>query len=109
MDSNNISYVLIPATFTDRLQPMDLGVNKPAKNFLRNCFQSWYATEIEKQMKQGDHATTTPKPPAPVDMRLSVVKPIHAHWLIQLYNHMKSRPEIIINSFRAAGIIEKFK
>ena len=103
LDSNNISYVLIPATFTDRLQPMDLSVNKSAKNLLRNCFQSWYAAKIESQMKDG--AVT----PRPVDMRISVVKPVHAQWLIQLYDHMKSQPQIIINGFRAAGILDKIK
>lgn len=35
---------------------------------------------------------------------MSVVKPLGAKWLIELYDHMLGRPEIIINGFRGAGI-----
>uniref|UniRef100_A0A1X7UL70 DDE-1 domain-containing protein n=1 Tax=Amphimedon queenslandica TaxID=400682 RepID=A0A1X7UL70_AMPQE len=38
LEANSIRYVLVPAKNTDRLQPMDLSVNKSAKDLLRNCF-----------------------------------------------------------------------
>ena len=34
LDSNNVNVVLIPPNYTDRLQPLDLSVNKAAKEFL---------------------------------------------------------------------------
>ena len=43
LDSNNVKVVLIPPNCTDRLQPLDLSVNKAAKEFLRRQFQTWYA------------------------------------------------------------------
>ena len=46
LDSNNIDVVLIPPNCTDRLQPLDLSVNKAAKEFLQKKFQNWYATKI---------------------------------------------------------------
>ena len=40
LDENNISVVLIPPNCTDRLQPLDVNVNKSAKEFLRRKFHS---------------------------------------------------------------------
>ena len=39
LEANHIHVVLVPANCTDRLQPLDVSVNKPAKNFLRQQFQ----------------------------------------------------------------------
>ena len=38
LEENNISIVMVPANCTDRLQPLDVSVNKAAKNFLRGQF-----------------------------------------------------------------------
>jgi len=35
LDSNNIDVVLVPPNCTDRLQPLDVSMNKAAKNFLQ--------------------------------------------------------------------------
>ena len=42
LQENNMLYVLVPANCTDQLQPLDLSIKKPAKEFLRHEFQSWY-------------------------------------------------------------------
>jgi len=39
LEDNNILYVTMPNNCTDRLQPLDLSVNKPAKDFLQSKFQ----------------------------------------------------------------------
>ena len=39
LTKNNIDYIFIPPNCTDRLQPLDVSVNKVAKSFLRDCFQ----------------------------------------------------------------------
>lgn len=36
---------------------------------------------------------------------MSVVKPLGAMWLMDAYEYIKSKPSIIINSFRGAGIL----
>ena len=41
LDQNNINVVLIPPNCTDRLQPLDISVNKAVKDKLRELFQSW--------------------------------------------------------------------
>ena len=71
LEENNIHVVKVPANCTDQLQPMDLSVNKSVKEFMRNKFQQWYASEVEKQLDQGvEHG--------PVDLRMSVMKPLGA-------------------------------
>lgn len=101
LDENNILYVLVPANCTDRLQPLDLSVNKPAKDFMKSQFQDWYGNIICKQLIN--------KIEEPVDMRLTIMKPLMAQWAIHMYEYFLSRPNIIINGYRAAGIIETLK
>ena len=102
LEKHHLMHVLIPRTCTDRLQPMDLSVNKPVKTHLQNSFQEWYAAQIQKQILRAPNSSLTP-----VDMRLSTIKPVHATWLIEAYNYIKSRPEIVINGFKAAGILDR--
>ena len=40
LDDNNINVLLMPPNCTDRLQPLDLTVNKSAKDFLRSKFKA---------------------------------------------------------------------
>jgi len=46
LDNHNIYITLIPPNCTEWLQPLDLSINKPAKDFLRSQFQEWYAQEL---------------------------------------------------------------
>ena len=50
--------------------------------------------------KQLDKNTTQP-----VDLSLSVVKPLGAMWLMDAYEYIKSKASIIINGFRGTGIL----
>ena len=45
-----------------------------------------------------------------VDIRLSVVKPLHAQWIVDLYYHMQKRSskEMIRKGFKAALVREAF-
>jgi len=53
LEDNNILYVTVLGNCTDRLQPLDLSVNKPAKGFLRSKFREWYGNKICKQLDKG--------------------------------------------------------
>ena len=86
----------------DRLQPMDVSVNKPAKAFLRKKFQEWYTQEISKQLDGSAEV-------APFDLRLCIVKPLGARWMMQLYDHMKPDPSLVANGFKGAGITDFLK
>ena len=94
LEENNITIVLVPENCTDRLQPL---VNKPAKSFLRSKFQNWYVDKVCQQLVNQEEST--------VDLRLSVVKPLAAKWMIQFFDYIKTKPEIVINGFSGAGIV----
>ena len=53
LEHRNISYVHVPANCTNKLQALDVSVNKPMKYELKKWFQSWYmyAGEVTKQLK----------------------------------------------------------
>ena len=48
LEMNNVHVCLLPANTTDLLQPMDIAVNKPAKDFLCEKFQQWYSQQVLK-------------------------------------------------------------
>lgn len=93
LDDNNINVILIPANCTGRLQPLDISINKAVKEFLRHKFQEWFAKQVKGQLL-GETVKT------PIDLRLSVVKPEGARWMIAMYDYLKSKPEIISNGFK---------
>ena len=44
-EKKHICYVTVPPNYSDILQLPDVSVNKPAKEFVHACFQSWYVFE----------------------------------------------------------------
>ncbi len=98
LEENNIHVVNIPANCTDRLQPMDLSVNKSVKEFMRSKFRDWYSTQVQHQLDEGAEIS-------PVDLKLSTMKPLGARWLVSLFDNLKENSSIIENGFKAAGIL----
>ena len=56
LERNHIDFVFVPPNCTDRLQPLDLSVNKPAKDFLKGKFQlqQWYSDKVFNQLCEND-------------------------------------------------------
>ena len=102
IDEHNVNVVLIPPNCTDRLQPLDLSVNKAAKDYLRSQFRQWYAKELCSQLD--GHAENKT-----VDLRLSVLKPLGAAWIVSLLKYITDSPSIVKNGFKAAGILESLQ
>ena len=93
---NNIYVVTIPANCTDKLQPMDLSVNKALKNSMKQQFSEWYSSVVYKNFSD--------EIPPPVDLRMSIMKPLGAQWIKNAFSHIKGNSTIITNGFTAAGI-----
>ena len=44
-----------------------------------------------------------------VDTRTSILKPKSANWLIGALESLSKKPEIVLNGFRMAGIVDALK
>lgn len=97
LDQNNFNVVLVPPNCTDRLQPLDVSVNKAVKNQLRAEFQGWYARQVCQQRQEGQERK-------PIDLKMSAIKPLSAGWIVSACNYVKNNPTIIINGFKETGI-----
>ena len=93
-------FVNIPPNCTDRLQPMDLSVNKSCKDFIKSKFVDWYSVKLLISLYEDE----TSEDAATNDFRLSVTKPLGAQWLMSFYDYIRSKPTVVSNGFRAAGI-----
>ena len=76
----------------NHMQALDLTVNEPAKHFTENKFVDWHARQVISGIESGVDEIN-------VDLKLSVLKPLHASLLIQLYNHMTSLNLVLFNKF----------
>ena len=94
LQSNNIWFVVVPANCTNKLQPMDLVINKPLKDTMKRTFQTWYAKEMQQQLNTKTSLNN-------IKIRMSIIKPKSASWLMSSVEEIRSRP---INGFQRAGI-----
>ena len=99
LEIHDIVAVYIPANMTKYFHPLDLTINGVAKTFLKDTFGTWYAGEVSKQLENGKDIYSVD-----IKLQLSVLKPIHARWLISLYDHLRNKPELIVMGFDQADI-----
>lgn len=69
LENHNIITVKVPANCTDKLQPLDVSLNKPMKDEMKQRFQVWYAEEVQKQLQD-----KVPLDQVKIDMPSSVIK-----------------------------------
>ena len=101
LEECNVAVVFVPANCTDQLQPLDLSVNKPLKSSMRKCFVNWYSARVAEQMNSETSVSNIN-----INLAMSLVKPLSANWFIESFDYIKSSPEIILNGFKAAGILD---
>ena len=70
---NNCDLIIVPHNLTNNFQPLDITVNKPAKNFIKDKYNVWHTEQVAKQLNEG-------KAPAEgeIFLNLSEIKPLHA-------------------------------
>ena len=101
LEAYNIHHCLLPANTTDRLQLMDLTVNKPIKYFLKQKFGDWYSSEVMKQLQGKDLETVELEP---ISLNLPCLKELGAQWLVEAAKYMSANPQMTVNGFVKAGI-----
>jgi hypothetical protein len=106
LTSKHFVYATIPPCCTDKLQPMDLSVNKLVKDFMKNKFQIWYSEQVSRQLTSNDNIDDEIDP-SKIDLSLKALKPLSAKWLVQTFEHLKSNPTVIKNGFKQAEIVSQ--
>ena len=105
LDDNNTKLRKVPANMTYLYQPLDAqaSVNGESKKFMKQKFTNWYSSEVLKEMDKGKEVDAIE-----IKLKLSVMKPLHATWLIDLYNHLTSPEgqEICIKGWKVSGIYD---
>jgi len=99
LDHHGIDIVYVPVNCTGELQPLDLRVNKPVKDFIRQKFQECYSSQIVSQ--KGDSDNITPITSFP----FKEMKSLGAQWMMGVVDYLLANPTIITNGFHAAGIV----
>ena len=85
LSDNHILLQSVPANFNYLLQPRDVqgGPNLSVKQMMKKKFTNWYADQITQVMDKGQELEQIEIP-----LKLSIVKPLYAKWLIEMYNEM---------------------
>ena len=94
LKKNDIIAIHIPNSRTNLFQLLDISVNKSAKCFI-DKYQDWYAEKVLQQLNRVVAAHDVK-----VDMKLSIMKPLHAKWKTEMYHHLKRSKQIVISGFR---------
>ena len=102
----NILIFNVPANMTKYYQPLGLTVNGQAKRFLKSKFTEWHSSQIRAYLDKGVSIDDIE-----VVLQLSKIKPIHAGWLVELYNHTTTSKgkETIDSGWKAADVSDTVK
>ena len=103
---NKILLVRVPANMTNIFQPLDLTVNGSFKALMKKKFTEWYSKQIANELEKG-----SPLDDIEVKLKLSVLKPLHAGWLIDAYDQLTSEAgrKIIANGWQSVGISVQYQ
>jgi len=105
LKKNDIIPLFVPAACTDKLQPLDLSINREYKEQLKSQFHDWYSAQVMQQLNQQEDITGDRESNVIVDLKTSVIKPVHAQWIISTHQIMSTRTDLIQSGFRKAGLL----
>ena len=104
LKSLSIELVPVPANMTHFFQPLDLTVNREF-NKKGIYFILLGPSVIQKGLNEGKALEDIQ-----VDVRLTVIKPLHAQWLVNCYNFFSTEEgrQITLKGWKKAGILGLF-
>ena len=95
LKKNDIIAIHVTNNHTNLFQPLGISVNKSAKCFIADKYQDWYAEKCLQQLSR-DVAAHDVK----MGVKLSIMKPLQAKWIIEMYHHLKRYKQIVISGLR---------
>ena len=87
-DENLCKVVIVPHSLTNKFQPLDVSVNKPATTFISNKYNRWFSKQVSAQL-----ALATESSKVKVAPKLSDIKPLHGQWNVDLSNNMREEKD----------------
>ena len=100
MAGHNMSFVTVPNNMTHLFQPLDITVNKVAKNIVREGYSTYYSNTVQAQLRRGIRPVDVK-----VDLKILTLKPLHARWIENIFEAMQDKADIIVKGFEKAGIL----
>ena len=105
LNENHILLEKVPVNLTYLFQPLDKqgGPNDYVKRFMKKKFTLWYSDQVIRALDEGKDIKDVE-----ISLKLSIVKPFHAKWLIEMYNHMTSSEgrDVCFKGWKVAGILD---
>ena len=81
----NICIINVLARSTKFYQPLNLTVSGYCKRFIKRKFNEWYSGQAKAQLDNGVEIYDVQ-----VGLQLTKLKPVHAGWIAEFYNHMST-------------------
>ena len=91
MKEHGTTHCVIPGGCTSKLQPLDVSVNKPFKQILKGCWTNFVHTSVTAAADHTDKIKTASKQQV-------------LDWVVNAWEKMKDRKELITKSFQVTGI-----
>ena len=82
--------VPVPHNMTHVFQPLDLTVTRGCKAHIRKSTHQWVTNEVQKQLESGKQPENVK-----IETKLSIVRPLHAKWVISFYDSMQENKSIV--------------
>ena len=101
LESLDCEFVTVPANMMHFFQPLDLTVNRSAKQFMQKQLVMCCREIVQHKLENGESLEDIE-----VDLRLTAIKPLHAQWVVGMYNFFTSSKgtRIIGKGWKKAGI-----
>ena len=68
---------------------------------MKREFSEWCSSVVYQNL-----TTSNNENPPPVDLRMSIMKPLVIEWHIKAYNHLQTKSLVVANGFRAVGVTD---
>ena len=105
LNESHILLEMVPANLTYFFQPLDVqgGLNGYVKRFMKKKFTLRYSDQVIRALDEGKDIKDVE-----ISLNLSIVKPLHAKWLIEMYNHVTSSEgrNDCLKGWKVAGILD---